>query len=470
MKKNYTIFLSLLLLLLSSCHISKYKEINKIQQSGNYTLSIEEIDKMLKTEKNGYYQTLALQDRSEAYYQLGLSALEKENTNLAIRLFYISNTDKADDKIIEAYERRITDFTTHNQIENVLLVYNYIINNLYQSPRVPEYLYKRMTLNLEHFNNYPQVWFDFVTINDNFPKCDYVKPASELIDTFIITKIDSIFSLKDSTDEIQDLVDNLLYIRKYPTSYKDYINQKISNLYVFHSERLITQQNYVKAEENFRIALQYDKSKEDYIKKRLLDICELFIVEGDNYLKDKEIDLAIISYQRSFSIIPDYDKAAKAIQKAEQLRQNISQAQELYTEAQQLIRAKEHQQALKLLKQANTLDSRENYQKAVFEITNIIEIEKNPQEFALKIIKEYDNGRIFKAVETLKEQLYDYWGNEVRDSGWRAVRAVGLYRMEIRYDLITPDENNYLAWQVNMRDKQVIPLNKLTEKLLEQKQ
>ena len=42
--------------------------------------------------------------------------------------------------------------------------------------------------------------------------------------------------------------------------------------------------------------------------------------------------------------------------------------------------------------------------------------------------------------------------------------------MEIRYDLITPDSNNYLAWQVNMKDKQVIPLNRLTENLSETKQ
>ena len=408
MIKNFITLISIffLFIFLPACQVSGYKDIEKISQTGNYTLTIEEIDKLLLTEKNGYYQTLALLNRSEAYYQLGLTALERGNTNLAIRLLYISNSDEADEKIIEAYEKRIEEFNNLSQIDNILAVYTYIINNLYESPRIPEYLFKRMELTLNHYNNSVKVWEDFVTLNDNFPESEYIQPSSNIVNTFISTKIDSIFNQKENHEEISNLVDDLLFIRNYPTAFENYINERIADIYVFHAERLIKEKKYIQAEENFRIALKYDESERDYIEKRLNDVCDLFIVEGDNYLKNKEIDLAIRSYRRSFRIISDYAKAIRAIQNAEQRREDIKQAQLLYSEAQQLQRAKELEQALKIYRQANSLDPMDIYQKAISEVINLIEIEKDPQGFALKIIKEHQNGKILKAVEALRNELY----------------------------------------------------------------
>lgn len=454
--------------LLTGCQTSKYNEINKIYQSGNYSLSIEEIDKLLLTEKNGYFQTLALLDRSEAYYRLGNNALERGNSSLAIRLFYLANSDKADERIIYAYELRIKDFNENNQIDNVFAVYNYIINNLYNSPRVPEYLFKRMELNLSHYKDKEKVWEDFKLLVHQYPDNSFIEPAAELVNTFLKNNIDLIFAQKENEQYIDNILSELLYIRSFPTAFTDYINEKIADLYIYYAEQFILQKRYIQAEEYFRKALTYDETEKDYVEKRLNSVCDLFIEEGNEFLKNREIDLAIRSYRRSFRIIPDYEKAITAINKAEQKRKDINAAQSLFAEGQQLQRSKKNEEALKTYRQAFALDPLDTYQRAISEVSNIIEIEKNPQEFALKIIKEHSNGSIEKAVSKLRDELFDLWGRDLRDTGWRAVRAVGIYRMEIRYDLVTPESNYYLAWQVNMRDKQIIPLNKITESLMGQ--
>jgi hypothetical protein len=43
----------------------------------------------------------------------------------------------------------------------------------------------------------------------------------------------------------------------------------------------------------------------------------------------------------------------------------------------------------------------------------------------------------------------------------------GQYKYEARYDLLTPAENIYFAWQVNLRDRSVTPLNKISEQVMQ---
>lgn len=451
----------------TACTSNKYNDVKKINDSGNYFLAIEEYDKMLSAEQNGYLITLAVNDRSEAYYKLGLNALERNNTNLAIRLFLLSNTDKADEKIIEAYEKRIELFDETNQTKSIMPVYNYIITNLYRSPRIPELIYKRIALYHEMKNHEEIIWKEFMKLHDDFPDNEYILLASQIVDTFLRNDIEKIFNKKETADNHEELVDQLKIIKAYPTTHETLISEKIADIYIYAAEKNIREKKYISAEQNFRKALIYDKNEEEYINKRLRVICEFFIKEGESLLAQKRINEAIEIFNRSFQIIPDYALAKNAIFKAEQKRADIRKAEELYNQGQQLFRNKKYQEALELYRQANQVDKTELYQKNIFEVENLIEIEKDPQSFALKVIREHQNGRITKAVESLQGKLSEQWGKELRDSGWKAVRSVGTHRMEIRYDLLTPETNYYLAWQINMREKQIIPLNKATENLME---
>jgi hypothetical protein len=44
--------------------------------------------------------------------------------------------------------------------------------------------------------------------------------------------------------------------------------------------------------------------------------------------------------------------------------------------------------------------------------------------------------------------------------------AIGQYKYEVRYDILSPEENYYLAWNVNIRTKKVTPSNKISEKIM----
>jgi len=55
---------------------------------------------------------------------------------------------------------------------------------------------------------------------------------------------------------------------------------------------------------------------------------------------------------------------------------------------------------------------------------------------------------------------------EIRDSGWKILLSTGQFKYEARYDLLTPTETFLYIWQINLRDRSVIPLNKLSEALL----
>ena len=63
--------------------------------------------------------------------------------------------------------------------------------------------------------------------------------------------------------------------------------------------------------------------------------------------------------------------------------------------------------------------------------------------------------------------LRAYNPNEIRDSGWKFMISSGQFKYEARYDLVTPTISYYYVWQVNLRDRSITPLNKLSEKLME---
>jgi hypothetical protein len=65
------------------------------------------------------------------------------------------------------------------------------------------------------------------------------------------------------------------------------------------------------------------------------------------------------------------------------------------------------------------------------------------------------------------ELLRRHKASDIRDSGWKLLLSSGQYRYEARYDLLTPNETFLYIWQINLRDRSVIPLNKLSEALME---
>ncbi len=465
-KIKYTVYSLIVMLILSSCATTQKFNADTILNNGNYPLAIEEFDKDININTNGYFKTLSENGRSEAYYLLALKAIEKDNFSLAIRLLYLANSDKADDKMISCYNMLAMKALTNNQKERVLGIYDYIINNLYMSPRVPEFMYKRIKFNYDWYQNKDLVWNYYTILFEKYPESKYIDSTRVVVDNFLRERIDTIILKKYSEPDPQTIIDSLVYISRYPTCFKLFIYQEIAKIYIQKAELNIQKTEYIDADANFRKALIYDQNQIDYVNKRLSDVCDLFIKHGNKLLDNRQIDEAISFYNRAFTIIPDYIVANEAISKAEKKRSDIKKAIELKEEAILLDRKKKYKEALETFKRAYQYDNTEELANLIFETNNIIEIEKDPKTFAMNVLNNFQKGLIPERINSLKKQLVTKWGKEVKESGWKTIGSATRFKMEIRYDFITPDDNYFLAWQINMKEKTVIPLNKLTEKIV----
>ena len=108
------------------------------------------------------------------------------------------------------------------------------------------------------------------------------------------------------------------------------------------------------------------------------------------------------------------------------------------------------------------------YLDKIATMNNMIEAQKNPAAFAKRVLQEYRNGAIPGRLNAQKAELLKrYKADEIRDSGWKYLMSSGQYKYEARYDLITPVDSYYFVWQINLRDKTIIPLNKLSERLMQ---
>ena len=73
--------------------------------------------------------------------------------------------------------------------------------------------------------------------------------------------------------------------------------------------------------------------------------------------------------------------------------------------------------------------------------------------------KQDDNGKI----ESL---LIEQYGDRVDSSGWKVYYSIGEYKYEVRFDLLSPEDNYYYAWRVNLKTREITSLNKISEDMM----
>ena len=130
--------------------------------------------------------------------------------------------------------------------------------------------------------------------------------------------------------------------------------------------------------------------------------------------------------------------------------------------------ANKYSDALKLYQAASLLDDKAEYRQKIGQMQNLIEATRNPAAFAQKIISEYRGGILSRRISEVRSELLTrYKSTELRDSGWKMLLSTGQYKYEARYDLMSPQETFFYIWQVNLRDRSIVPLNKLSEKLMQ---
>ncbi len=457
----------LMLLSLSACETNRFRRTEELYQKGRYAATIQEVDGFLKIAENGALATRAEMLRADSYMQLGLMAVERQNWELAIRFFKISNSPESDTHLAEIYKRLAIAAEAAGDNELTVSYLNTILREIPDSRLIPEVLYRKISLYQTVYLDNDSAWRDYRRLYDEFPDNSYEIQARNYASRLIPGFIAHTQQLSDSGYHTEAL--GLLFeMDRYPVVDHPEMQRLISDVYQAQAEGYLVSENYLEADRLLRIALQYDPTKKAEIDARLASITSLFIQMGDRFLAQRDFPNAMLYYTKTFEIIPDYPAARAAITRLEQVQINMARAQELATQAEEMEAGRRHNDALRLYQQAANLENKQEYRQKITLMQNLIEADRNPEAFAQRIINEYRGGvlnrKIRQQISTLRTRFRE---NEIRDSGWKILLSTGQYKYEARYDLLTPTDTFFYIWQVNLRDRTVVPLNRISEELMQ---
>lgn len=454
------------LVMLAGCEINRLRSAEEHYTQKRYAAAIQELDSFINTANNGALVTRAEQVRSNSYYQLGEIARQRKNYELAIRFLKLSNSAQADASLAEIYKELAGLAAAKEDFQLQLMFIDSLIREIPGSNLVPEMLYRRIMLHLDVFVDTEYAWQDYMTLFDNYAGTPFELTARKTVDRFVPGKIAYAKTLV-STGYYNEGLQIYFELAKYPVVQTQTINTLIASAYVAQAESFLNAQDYFAADRFFRIAMQYDPGKKAEIDRRLEQIASLFIKKGDALAAAKDFDNALVHYQKTFEIIPDYPAARQAIEKVNITRANIARAKQLFDQGERMEATGKYADALTLYQQANNLDAKPEYSQKAAQMQNLLDAQRNPQEFAQRIINQYRNGLLINRIQNQKKELATrYKANEIRDSGWKFLLSSGQHKYEVRYDLITPRETFLYVWQVNLRDRSITPLNKISEALM----
>ncbi|MCB5252836.1 MAG: hypothetical protein RBR69_01060 [Candidatus Cloacimonadaceae bacterium] len=454
------------LMLGSGCEINRLQSARELYESQRYAGAVQELDQLIDIGKNGAIVTRAELLRGNCYLELGKTALERGSRPLGIRFFKLSNSEAADDELARLYMRMGEEALEADDLPLAKTYMDNIIREIPASSLIPQAMQRRISIYMEEYQDRNSTWEDYKYLYDNFPNNPYEIQARQLVMQFIDTKIDYAQHLLQQ-GYYDAALRELFELSRYPVVESDTINRLISDVYQAQAEDYIDDQDYMEADRLYRIAVQYDPSKQADIDARLESITSLYVQKGNSLLADRDFEAAMLHYNKTFEIIPDYAPALEAIARLNQIKAEIRQARELFAQAELLEATQKHSEALKLYNQAIALDPKQEYQERAGIMRNMIEAENNPTAFARRIINEYRGGLLLRRIEGKRaEIMQEHDPKDIRDSGWKILLSTGQYKYEARYDLLTPTQTFLYIWQINLRDRSVIPLNKLSEALM----
>lgn len=468
MFRKLTLFLYLIpvLLLFSGCEINKLKSAEELFNAKRFAAAIVELDDLVESGNNGAIVTRAELLRSQSYFALGEAAVSKSNWVLAERFYKLANSDEANLKLGDLYMQLGMDAFKNGDPELGKQYLDSIIREAPLSPLVPEILYRRIGYFIDVVNNQDAAWQDYMKLYDNFPNSPYEIQARNYVTKFIPSKLEYAKVLAKQ-EYYTDALNLLFELSKYPLVDNDKLNLQISEVYQNQAEKFIEAQDYVEADRLFRIAMQYYPAKKEQITRRLEAITSLYVRQGNSLLEAGDYANALIYYRKTFDIIPDYQPALDAINKLLTIQENKKKAADLYTEGEKLEAVGKHGEAVRVYNNAYSLDPKPEYKQKAAQMQNLIDAKSNPTAFAQKIIDDYRGGLLNSRIRSKKlELLKKHKAAEIRDSGWKILLSTGQFKYEARYDLLTPTETYLYVWQINLRDKSIVPLNKLSEALL----
>ncbi len=466
MKMKINLIIIILLIAVSgNCLInSKFDIPHQLYMKSNYVMAIKHYDDFLETSHNGALSTQAELERSDCYYQLGVKAYDNNNWLLASRLFFLSNSKIADNKLDDCYFELAKKQLVEKSPISALEYYHNIVTYIKNSEHIPEILFNRIKIyiemgnNLSAFNDYHFLW-------ENHPNNSYRIEIQPIIDDLMPLFISEALSFRDSTD-YDIAVEMLKKLSQYPSTFQNEIFVHISDLYLLKADEALSKKQYELVREYLNLSLDNDVTKKELISKKAENICSLIFQEGNDLLSFFQFDEAIIIYQNCFKILPEYQVCIALINEVTDKKKSYHSALEFETLAKQYEDDKEYAPAYSNYDKSYSLFKTDRVKEKIYIMGNLIQAEKNPKAFAEKIIKDYRRGIIPAGVNEIESSLVAQYADQVNISGWKVYYAIGEFKYEVRFDLLSPGENYYYAWRVNLKTREITSLNKISENLM----
>lgn len=457
----------LLLFALFACEANKLRQAEDLYHANSYVGAIDAGDHLIRTARNGAIATRAAILRSQSYLALGLMALERDNRPLATRFLKLANSESADEALAELYFTIGEEAFVAGDLIKAMRHYQDILREVPNTTLMPQIAYRRVEIFADEYRDYDAAYEEYKALYDAYPEHEYELLARQEVVKFIDTHVEYAARLLEGgyyTDAFRELFE----LSQYPIVDTTMINKLIAEVYMAQGEQYVQEEDYIEADRLYRIAVQYNPEKEVAVRERLEGIIELYISKGDDLKEERRFDEARLHYNKAFDIIAGYMPAQEALARLAQKEEDIHRAELLFAEAEELERKAKYESALQLYNSAINLDDLPKYREKAVLAQNMVEAERDPLLFTQKILNAYKNGIIPRRVEAKRQEiLEEYKSTEIRDSGWKFLLSSGQYKYEARYDLLTPTTTFLYVWQINLRDRAIIPLNKQSEAMME---
>lgn len=453
-------------ILLISCTNVQYKKAANILREGKYTQAVIELDNYIETTNHPALKIKATQLRSEAYYQLGLKELEKQNYVEASEYFFLSNSVKADSLLDNCYFEIAQSALAKEDYLTVQEYLGFIIYHLKESEKMSEVLYNQILIQTNYSNNIHAAYETYQILQDRFPESDAFAKATNIVDAFMHQLITEAKSLWNN-NLFADAVAQLLTYLDYPASFGKELRDMIGNVYYDWVVTLLYEQQFDNVQTYLLKAEEYNPELADKVDEKLVELASIYIVQGDVYLWDRDIDKAISTYKKTLGIIDNYNVAYQKIAEAEEIARKIAEAEKLIEQGDAQFKNEEYTAAYNSYTEAYELDRIPQYYEKINHAYRWIRIQNDPEEYAIEIIKQFDNGSIVNKIKEIEvKSKNNYSRQDVRITPWKVFRTVTSNSYEVRYTIVIPDRNYFFRWLVRLETGKVMPLNEITEEIL----
>ncbi|MCF7920297.1 MAG: hypothetical protein K9N06_10345 [Candidatus Cloacimonetes bacterium] len=466
-KLKYKLSLLLVLLILAGCATGgKLKDADEYYKQKKYVPAVLMYDEYIARHSHSAEETIAELKRSESYYSLGVQAYTRKNLPLAERMLYLANSESAD-KLLDDVHLELADKAfAEGDIDLQLEHYNYIADNIKTSELVPVALLGRIRIFLQKLQRVA-AYRDYKRLWDLYPQSAEADSARQVMDPEIPWFLQNSRRNKEAGNYATAIAEFLMYA-DYPSSYFEEIINEVSETYYLWGVQKMMAADYIKMMEYFGKAGDYTEEIRTRTSADIENLCRQFIAAGDSLITVGRLDEAIASYERCYIVKPGYAEAVAGIQAASELKIRFARADSIFQQAAIKEDRKDYAAAKKLYEEAYKLNNKADARKGGERMENYLRAEKNPQDFALEIIRDYKKGIISRNVNLKYRELVATFGDQVTTSDWKAMFSFGEFKYEVRIDILGPGTNYYFAWRVHLIERSIMPLNKASEQMMKE--